>query len=567
MILKGLKYEWSYDPPDPDLVEGIRKAAGASDVLASVLASRGVSSPSEAARFLRTDPDSLPDPHLLPDADEVVRRVRAALEGGEKIAVHGHDDADGVTATVIMAEALLQLGASVICYIPDRRSEGHGMNRAELDRLAASGVTLVVTVDSCVSDRDAIGYGNVLGIDTIVTDHHEIPPELPPAVAIVNPKLPESRFPYRYMAGVGVALRVTDLLFDELGGEFGPAAEPKPWYGGTWRDEALGLAAIGSIADKVPLTFDNRTIVVAGTARIPLTERPGLLALLEEARLSGQSLDADDVRSSLGPAFGRVSDGKGGNYALDLLLTSDLDDARERAQQLAQGRTRWRDAASKAWKDTQAAIKADPLAKERPVLIIESTVPVEVMGYVTSRLADETGLPTVLLSDLNGDAMAEARGPTGFNLVDAFHSMSELFLGYGGHPRAAGFTMKRTNVAEFRERMLEFVDENPPTPQPRSVDAELQFDGATPEIARELGLLEPFGQRNPPAALVARGVTLDDYEAARASGVVFTSTERPGREPADAVYRLRNDGETTFANILDVIVPEGPGGQDVAVSE
>ncbi len=556
MILKGLKHEWSYDPPDPDLVEGIRKAADASDVLASVLASRGISSPTDAVRFLRTDPDSLPDSHLLPDADRVVERVRAALAGGEKIAVHGHDDADGVTATVIMAEALLQLGASVVCYIPDRRSEGHGMNRAELDRLSAAGVTLVVTVDSCVSDRDAIRYGNGLGIDTIVTDHHEIPPELPQAVAIVNPKLPNSRFPYRYMAGVGVALRVTDLLFAELGGEFGPAAESRPWYGPTWRDEALGLAAIGSIADKVPLTFDNRTIVVAGTSRIPLTERPGLLALLEESRLSGQAIDADDVRSSLGAAFGRVSDGKGGNYALDLLLTTDLDDARERAQQLAQGRTRWRDTASRAWKDTQAAIKADPTTKGAPALIVESTVPVEVMGYVTSRLADDTGLPTVLLSDLNGNAMAEARGPTGFNLVEAFHSMSELLLGYGGHPRAAGFTMKRENFAEFRDRMIEYVSANPPAPDPRSVDAELPFDGVTPEIARELGMLEPFGQRNPPAALVARSVTLDDYEAARASGVIFTSTVRPGREPVDAVYRLRNDGETTFANIIDVIDAE-----------
>ena len=288
MILSGSKYDWRLASIEPDLASDISRAVGVSASFARVLAARGVGSADDAARYLAASDDALPDAHLLPDADRVVERVRSALESGELIAVHGHDDADGVTATTVMLEALDQLGASVVSYIPDRKKEGHGLTRAELDRLHGAGVGLIITVDSCVSDREFIGYGNTLGIDTIVTDHHEIPPELPPAVAIVDPKLPDSRFPYRYMAGVGVALRVADLLLDELRGRFGPAGENVPWYGPRWRQEALALAAVGSIADKVPLTGDNRAIVTQGLAAAPGTDRVGLRAALEEGRLWGR---------------------------------------------------------------------------------------------------------------------------------------------------------------------------------------------------------------------------------------------------------------------------------------
>ncbi len=561
MILSGSRYDWRLASVEPDLASDISRAAGVSASFARVLAARGVGSADDAARYLAASDDPLPDAHLLPDADRVVERVRSALESGELIAVHGHDDADGVTATTVMLEALDQLGASVVSYIPDRKKEGHGLTRAELDRLHGAGVGLIITVDSCVSDREFIGYGNTLGIDTIVTDHHEIPPELPPAVAIVNPKLPDSRFPYRYMAGVGVALRVADLLLDELRGRFGPAGENVPWYGPRWRQEALALAAAGSIADKVPLTGDNRAIVTQGLAAAPGTERVGLRAALEEGRLWGRELSPEDVRDSLGRLLGRApGDSPGTQKALDLLAMRDPDDARALAASLFKRQERWREEALAAWRKTREDFGRDGTNASSPVVIMEVEVPVGVAGYVTSRLTEETGRPVIIITRRNSEAMAEARGPVGFNFVDAFATMRELFIGYGGHPRAAGFSMVPSQVPRFRERMNDFVLSNPPAPPPRLLDAELRLEEATPELGLELELMRPFGQGNRRAAFLVRRVTSATITDIEARGVRFGTPVRIGETPTDVVLRLRNSEGVALISIIDSIAPSASGG-------
>ena len=561
MILSGSRYDWRLASVEPDLASDISRAAGVSASFARVLAARGVGSADDAARYLAASDDPLPDAHLLPDADRVVERVRSALESGELIAVHGHDDADGVTATTVMLEALDQLGASVVSYIPDRKKEGHGLTRAELDRLHGAGVGLIITVDSCVSDREFIGYGNTLGIDTIVTDHHEIPPELPPAVAIVNPKLPDSRFPYRYMAGVGVALRVADLLLDELRGRFGPAGENVPWYGPRWRQEALALAAAGSIADKVPLTGDNRAIVTQGLAAAPGTERVGLRAALEEGRLWGRELSPEDVRDSLGRLLGRApGDSPGTQKALDLLAMRDPDDARALAASLFKRQERWREEALAAWRKTREDFGRDGTNASSPVVIMEVEVPVGVAGYVTSRLTEETGRPVIIITRRNSEAMAEARGPVGFNFVDAFATMRELFIGYGGHPRAAGFSMVPSQVPRFREKMNDFVLSNPPAPPPRLLDAELRLEEATPDLGLELELMRPFGQGNRRAAFLVRRVTSATITDIEARGVRFGTPVRIGETPTDVVLRLRNSEGVALISIIDSITPSASGG-------
>jgi single-stranded-DNA-specific exonuclease len=516
-----------------------------------VLVSRGIVSPSEAVAFLRGGAASLPDPHLLPDADRVVERVGRAVAERERISVHGHDDADGVCASVVMIEALRQLGASASCYIPDRRTEGHGLSRAEIDLLAGQGVTLVVTVDSCVSDRDHIRYAGTLGIDVIVTDHHEIPPELPPAHAIVNPKLPDTEYPYRWMAGVGVAMRVAELLRAEL-----PTAQAgahdRPWFGPRWTEEAFALAAVGSIADRVPLTGDNRTIVVEGLRACSRTERPGLRALLEESRLWGLSIGPDDVRESLSPMFGRLSDGRGGNEAYEVLMHTDVREARERARSLSLVRSRWRERALTAWQRVQTALDREADAGGA-LAIVEAEIPVEVAGYVTSRLADERGVPTIVITRRDGTSMAEARGPRGFNLVTALSTMDDLFIGYGGHPRAAGFSIENGNVAEFRRRMREYVVENPPRTIVRPIDAELPLERATPEVARELDALRPYGPGNGPAVLLARGVTADTLKRARGGGLRFGTPTGKLRSAVDLVYRLSHTDGAAFVHVIDTV--------------
>jgi single-stranded-DNA-specific exonuclease len=552
MVLTGTRYRWELESADAGVVEAVRSTGGISETFARVLATRGVDSADAAARYLSAAEDPLPDPHLLPDADAVVDRVRRALDGSELIAVHGHDDADGVTATTIMVEALDQLGARLTSYIPDRKTEGHGLSRAELDRLASAGVDLIITVDSCVSDREFIAYALELGMDTIVTDHHEIPPVLPPAVAIVNPKLPGSPFPYRYMAGVGVSLRVADLLLDELLPDHGPARECAPWCGTRWREEALAITAIGSIADRVPLTGDNRSLVTQGLAAIPATERVGLRVALEEGKLWGRELDPGDVRESLGPLLGRApGDEPGSQRALDLLMERDPGVARSIAEALFRRQESWRETATTAWRRAKGQFDREVGGGTRPVVVMETDVPIGVVGYVASRLTEETGRPVILLAPRDSELMAEARGPVGFNFVDAFSSMRELFIGYGGHPRAAGFSIDPAKASEFRSRMEAYAAANPPAPPPRRLDAELAIEDATAELGRELELMGPFGQSNGRALFLARGVTAETVALAEERGVRFGTPMRAGSTPTDMVFRLRDSDGVALVSVVD----------------
>lgn len=550
MDYRGSSRLWRYEPADAGVMEVIGRATGVSAVLAEVLAARGVATGEEAVLFLERPRDGLADASLLPDADALVERIASALEHGERIAVHGHDDADGVTATVVMLEALAMLGAAPSAYIPDRRTEGHGLNERELERLSSSGVSLLLTVDSCVSERALIGRARGLGIDTIVTDHHEIPAELPPAVAVVNPKRRESSFPYPLMAGVGVSLRVADLLASRLSGRFAAPAPALVVDRGAWRDEAFALAAVGSIADKVPLTGENRIIVSEGLRTLPATDRPGLRALLESGRLWGAPLSVSDVREAVAPIFGRVSDGRGGNRALDLLLSPDVATARAIVESLAGERARWLDTARGAWSRAEKSVE-DGEAAGSPVRVLDLEIPVGVAGYTAGRAVDETGDPVVVVVRRNGEAVAEARGPAGFNFVTAFDTMADLFLGYGGHPRAAGFSIRSRDIPRFVERMSDYAAANPPTLVPQTIEAEVPFDAATPELAAELERLAPFGEGNRPAVLLCRGVRAADLAAARASGLRFRTPVRLSDEPAAIVYRLRHDDGIAFASVID----------------
>lgn len=559
MRYQGERYIWEHEEPDRDTVREISRATGAVDVLSTVLASRGVASGEEAAAFLDPGAHRLPDPHLLPDADRAVDRVRRALLARERIAVHGHDDADGVTATTVLTEALAQLGTAAVTYIPDRRTEGHGLNRAEIDRLRREDVRLIVTVDSCVSDVAEIEYARSLGIDVVVTDHHEIPPTLPPAAAIVNPKLETGRYPYPLMAGAGVSLAFSRLLLDELGGTFPPLPAGAPWYGTGWTGEAFAVATIGTIADKVPLTGDNRSIVAEGLRRIAESSRPGIRAILDDAGLSGKPIDVGDVRESVAPLFGRVSDGKGGNPALDLMLERDGDRALILVARLRAGRDQWRAKAQNAWREASRALDQ---TGDEAVLIATIDAPVEVLGYVTSRLADEAGRPSFVLSRTGDGFMAEARGPEGFDLTSALRSMDGLFRGYGGHPRAAGFTIDADRVDAFREGLLAYVAEHPPEPMPRRFDAVFPLREVSLELARELDRMEPFGHGHWPAALYAPDVSGADVDAVRGSAARFATPPPVSKAPVGLVYRLRETGGIPSVSVLDVVRGDGSGTKE-----
>jgi single-stranded-DNA-specific exonuclease len=396
-------------------------------------------------------------------------------------------------------------------------------------------------------------------MDTIVTDHHEIPPELPPATAIVNPKLPGSEFPYRYMAGVGVSLRVADLLLEELGHTLAPGVGCAPWSGPRWREEALALAAIGSISDKVPLTEDNRSIVAQGLEALPRTERPGLRAVLEEGRLWGRSAEAEDVRDSLGPLLGRAPGRKpGSQLGLDLLRMEDIEEARALAGRLYERQGRWRETATAAWSRIREAFERLGDTDGHPLIVIEAEIPIAVVGYVTSRLAEEARRPAIVLTRRGEDVVAEARGPAGFNFVDGFASMRELFKGYGGHPRAAGFSIDPATVPEFKRRMRAFVEESPPEPDPRSLDAELPLTEVTAGLARELESMRPFGQGNHRACFLARSVDSGMLASAESLGIRFGTPPPPTRSPTDIVFRVRESDGVPLVSVVDTVRVGGP---------
>lgn len=560
MIIEGDRYRWSIESADPDLVRGIVGSAGLTEAAAATLVRRGVGSADEARKLLEPNVRDLPDVRLLPDAEKMVARVDRALEGKERMVVHGHDDADGVTASIAMVDALGELGADVGVYIPDRRTEGHGLNTVELDGLAAAGATLLITVDSCVSEVDNIAYAASLGIDVIVTDHHEIPPELPEAVAIINAKLPDSSYPYRYMAGAGLSWRLAGHLLEELSHR--RVAPRAPWLGERWSDEAIALSAIGSIADRVPLTGDNRVIVVEGLRTMPDTVRPGLRALLDETGLSDREISNDDVQELLGSIFGRVSDGKGHNQAYEMLAAEDLEQAARLARSLEARRQEWRSLANRAWKVVERAAQA--LGDGSPVLIVESEVPIEVMGSATSRLAEQTGKPCLLVVRKNGEAHGEARGPAGYNIVEAFQSMGEIFLGYGGHPRAAGFSIESSRLDEFRTRMEAHAEAHPPVPVPRRVDAELAIADASRKTATELTMLAPFGQAWGRPVLLSRGVDRETLATAEGNGLRFRTPMRVNGDPVDLFYRLSVADDVLFASEVDRASFDGASAGDVS---
>jgi len=552
MLFEGPERRWRLDARDPGLASDIARELGVAGLTARVLIARGATSVREAADLLSPADAEMADAALLPDADKVVARVERALERGESIAVHGHDDADGVTATAVMVEALRELGASPTTYIPDRRREGHGLSMGEIDAFAEQSLDLLITVDSCVSERELIARAADGGMDTIVTDHHEIPPELPDAVAIVNPKLPDSAFPYRFMAGAGVSLRLSELLLRELGDGRGKG-DPPPWGGEHWTRESLALVTVGSIADRVPLTGENRKIVARGLPAIPLTERPGLRAMLEESGIWGRDVEPSDVQEYLGPIFGRVSDGAGRNEALDALMTPDADVARAIVKRLVEERSRWRRDAAAAWKGALSQVGEDALRNERTLVFIEIEAPVGVLGYVAGRLADMTRRPSLVVAPKGDEVMAEARGPYGFDLVAAFRSMPELFLGYGGHPRAGGFSAPPSNVRQIEERLRAYAEENPPAPPPRQIDAEADILDLSIEGARELERLWPFGFGNGRAILLGRSVTADTVEKAREKGVHLGTPSRFGRAPKDVVYRVRAADEVVLVNVIETV--------------
>jgi len=496
---------WNHLPCDDADARRLASALNLHPTVARLLCLRGLSDPDVAGRFLQPTMDHLHDPGLLADMGKAVERIERAIAQKERIAIHGDYDVDGITSTVILRRALEMLGGDVVHFIPERLRDGYGLQPAAIDRLQAEGVRLVISVDCGIRGTDAALRARELGIDLIITDHHEPEEALPPAFAVINPKRRDCTYPDKNLAGVGVALKVVQSLCAR-------ADKTK------WLPAFVKVAAIGTLADVVPLVGENRVIAKLGLASLSRGRHTvGLRALLEASGLTGKTIDSYQVGFILAPrvnAAGRMSTP---DIATRLLLATDegsLDEARSLAQQLNDENLRRQTEEADLVAQAKKAIETDPAIGAHNVLVVGGAGWHRgVIGIAASKLVDTYHKPAIVLS-VDGDvAHGSCRSIPAFDMLDALERCADLFLRFGGHKQAAGLTMDAARLPEFRARINAHANEvlEPDQLRPRlRIDGALNLRHITPDLVQGLNAMAPFGLANPRPIFHAMPVEIVD---------------------------------------------------------
>jgi single-stranded-DNA-specific exonuclease len=484
------------------------KLAAALDIapiVARLLCQRGFGDPEHADRFLKPSLDHLHDPMALADMGIAVERILAAIANREKIAIHGDYDVDGVTSTVILRRALELLGADVVHFIPERLKDGYGLQPAAIERLHADGVALIVSVDCGIRGADAARRARELGVDLIITDHHEPDAELPPALAVINPKRRDCTYPDKFLAGVGVALKLVQELCRRSGRD-------------SWMPGFIKVAAIGTLADVVPLVGENRVIAKIGLELLSRgPHKVGLRALLEVSGLTGKTIDSYHIGFMVAPrvnAAGRMSTP---DIAARLLLAADetmAEEVRELALQLDGENVRRQEEEAEILAAAKKVVTTDPDVGARSVLVVAGDGWHRgVIGIVASKLVDSFHRPAIVLSVEDGVAHGSCRSIPGFDMLGALERCAQLMIRFGGHKQAAGLTLDASRLREFRLAVNDVADETlgPEDLMPRlRIDGDLAFRGITGGVAAGVAALAPFGAGNPRPVFAARGVAIID---------------------------------------------------------
>lgn len=537
------RYRWQF--PVPQTIDDEFRAAGArhgvSDRVLELLASRGVRDPGELDAFFAAPEAGLHDPRLLPDADRLLERLTAARAAGERVLVFGDFDADGLTGLAIMTIALRTFGIDAEPYVPSRLEEGHGLSLRAVEAAAAQGRTVIVTVDCGTSSHAEIGAAAERGIDVLVTDHHHVPTEAPPALALVNPHRPDSSYPDPRLAGSGVAFKIAQLLLGEMPG--GPAAALA----------LADLATIGAVSDVAPIIGENRSIARLGLALLRTAPRPGLAALLVQARVDPATVDLETVAFVIAPrlnAAGRVGEAVD---AARLLLAEDPAEAAALADALGAANVTRRDITKQVLADARLALvdgalaataddaDAAALVATAPAVVVRGPWPVGIVGLVAARLAEETGRPAVVGARLDGVVRASCRAGDGFDLAAALDACSDLLIRHGGHRGAAGFEIAGDRWDEFRERFLALAGANgPPALLPTlRLDLAMSARDIAYDLVTELGRLAPTGPGNPDPLIGVLGLTVARVRPANGGHTQLTL--RRERDVLDAIAFGRDD--------------------------
>jgi single-stranded-DNA-specific exonuclease len=496
---------WQSVPCDEASAGRLANELQVSPITARLLCIRGISDLDVANRFLTPSLDHLHDPFGLADMAVAVERILGAVERREPMAIHGDYDVDGVTATVILRRALELLGADVTHFIPERLRDGYGLQPAALDRLHALGVRLVISVDCGIRGVEAARHAQALGIDLIITDHHEPDTTLPAATAVINPKRHDCTYPDKNLAGVGVALKLVQALCARTGRS-------------SWLPAFVKVAAIGTLADVVPLTGENRVIAKLGLGLLSRgPHKVGLRSLLDVCGLIGKEIDSYHIGFVLAPrvnAAGRMSTP---DIAARLLLASDeamAAEARTLAEQLDTENIRRQQEEAEIVGQARKAVETDLEIGSRTVIVVAGEGWHRgVIGIVASKLVDAFHRPAIVLS-IDGDvAHGSCRSIPSFNMLAALESCGEVMIRFGGHKQAAGLTMEAGRIRELRARVNDYADGclNPDDLRPRIwIDATLSLRSINEQMASELLTLAPFGAGNPCPVFRASRVEIVD---------------------------------------------------------
>ncbi len=464
-----------------------------------ILALRGISDAASARAFLDR-PDVAPDPYALPALDVAIDRLSRACRAGEIVAVYGDFDVDGVTSAAQLSEALSALGARPMPYIPDRFSEGYGLNIPAIERLHADGATLLVTADCGTSSIDEVAAARALGMDVIILDHHTVPPVLPDATALVNPKLTDAQpGGMLELATAGLAFHVAAALH---------AALDRPFDA----DAYLDLAALGTVCDMAPLIDENRRLLRVGLPALARTRRPGLRALMQISRCDLANLCADDIGYRLGPrlnAAGRIAHAR---LALELLMTDDADRGRELAERLDALNRERQDRTAQAVTLAERMVEAE---RELPPLLMigHADFSSGIVGLIASKLVNLYGRPAVVYERGATTSRASCRSIDEFHITDALRARADLFVRFGGHRAAAGFTVNNDDLDAVREHLIaeaarELAGRD--LAPVLEIDCQLPLRSVRGEEIRALSRIGPFGIGNPQPMFLARDVTVAD---------------------------------------------------------
>ena len=484
---------WVQPPCDAETRRQLTSALGLQAATVSVLMNRGIRTPDAARSFLSPSASDLLDPLRLNEMDRAVSRIRLAIRRSERVVIYGDYDVDGVTATTLYLEFFKSQGLEADFYIPHRLKEGYGLNNSAIRTLHNRGTTLLITADCGTTSVDEIRLASSLGMDVIVTDHHEVPSELPPALALLNPKRADAGYPEKGLCTAGLAFKVIQAVT------------------GNFRTDGLDLVALGTIADVSPLMGENRFLVKEGLNQLTEGRRPGIRALKEASGLSEGPVKTGTVGFTLAPrinASGRLTDA---GDAVRLLTTQSQDEARRIAQSLNLQNRQRQEIEGRIVEEACARVESEcDFQKDGCIVLASRQWHVGVVGIVAARLVERYYRPTLLLAvDSDGLAKGSARSIAGFHLCEGLRRCRELLIRFGGHYYAAGLTLREENIPALRERLsaaaLEILSPEDFKPK-QMIDATVAWEDLTLRLVSELESLAPFGPANPEPTLILREV-------------------------------------------------------------